>query len=1009
MRSPKSHQAASRTRRIAPSGLALVLIVPLLAAGTAAAQTQGSMYSRLATVPRGAAFLPDANGGHWWVADNQLGICELVPQNVAGQPPFIFGSCNGTPKSGGQIIVGPIAPAIAATLPAGSQFVYVANVATKSVTVVRFVFSPAGNGGLGTNTQFTITNPTFVGGGSGGGRVVGLALTAHKGLAANGGSQDLYVGYLKSGDIMRVDGIDAFPLAPSPQTVGAKVASTSDGKGIQSLLFFGNNLYIGELGGFGMSEIADPSGINRAPCSSAAPCTAISLSPNPSFLAGGMATDWVSGSTAGKAIFIGDAPLAGSQNSIKRYDPATGISTTYSLNITPSYTEPDSSGVLTNWTTYIQPLGLGYNAATGDLLVGDDPQATAAVPVLQQGHFWKVPLPAAAPIPAVTSIFPTSGTTLGGTLVTVSGTNLATYDPNTGAPTVMPTINFGANAGTGIACALAPIPLQNPPASSCTVTSPPGLGVVDVRVTLAGQTSPITVADQFTYVAPASNAIAITSIAPTSGATSGGTLVTINGQNLATYDATGVVTALPVINFGANLATNVACANTTNPPPVPPIPSTCTASSPAAAAIGSVDVQATLNAQTSPTSPSDVFTYFVPTANLFAWGITAPKGGAAFLPGALGGHWWSSDHAQGLCRQDPMSTAPAQFQVPGSTLDAINFSVCASDLVGSAGQAVYDPRLVVNLATGLATTFHYVYVPDNAVKSAAVWRLTFDPATETMVADPNGGAFATAMLPLADVRTLKPNGMALGPDGNLYVTDLVEPYVRVLTNPGGDPRTQTVQVVAETGDARGANGTQGFIGNYLYISGNRASQFFDITLCPGVGNTVPGPLTGTPCGMASIPAPTAVFVAATMTDQVNKRVYLTDSAGGGPATIYRYDASHDVYVKFPWGFYPPDAFGVVHCTLCSFGPTAASYITGGLLPAPGTANGTVTVALTGQRPWDQFFHPTTGILPGNPVPTTFAFVFGLGIDPAGNLAITEDPSAGNRSSRGTMWIVPFLP
>jgi hypothetical protein len=55
----------------------------------------------------------------------------------------------------------------------------------------------------------------------------------------------------------------------------------------------------------------------------------------------------------------------------------------------------------------------------------------------------------------------------------------------------------------------------------------------------------------------------------------------------------------------------------------------------------------------------------------------------------------------------------------------------------------------------------------------------------------------------------------------------------------------------------------------------------------------------------------------------------------------------------------------------------------------------------GQRPWDTVNHPTTA--------TGFSFAFGLGVDPSGNLAITEDPSAGARSGRGTMWIVPFLP
>ena len=184
-----------------------------------------------------------------------------------------------------------------------------------------------------------------------------------------------------------------------------------------------------------------------------------------------MATDWVSGSTAGHYIFIGHAPLGGVQNLILRYDPNAGTSETYSLNITPSYTEPDSNGVVRTWTTYVGPLGLGYNPATGELYVGDDPQFTAAVPVLQQGHFWSVPHPATVVLPTVTAIAPTSGTTLGGDLVTITGTNFSL---------TATTINFGANPATGVICATT---------TSCTATSPAGTGIVDVTAVVAGQTS----------------------------------------------------------------------------------------------------------------------------------------------------------------------------------------------------------------------------------------------------------------------------------------------------------------------------------------------------------------------------------------------------------------------------------------------------------------------------------------------------------------------------------------
>ena len=397
---------------------------------------------------------------------------------------------------------------------------------------------------------------------------------------------------------------------------------------------------------------------------------------------------------------------------------------------------------------------------------------------------------------------------------------------------------------------------------------------------------------------------------------------------------------------------------------------------------------------TSAAVPTDQFTYVKPVASLYGWGITAPKGGATWIPGALGGHWWSADHAQGFCRQDP---------VPTTTLHAINFSVCGDDLVGSAGQGVYDP-------TANANGTHYVYVPDNAVKSTAVWRLTFDPKTETMVPDPlDGVTMATAMAPLADLRTLKPNGMALGPDGNLYITDLTESYVRKLTNPAGDPRTQTVSIVTRTGDARGANGTMGFIGNLMYVSGNRATQFFDISTlganpgCAEAPNVLPVP-PNTLCGMASVPAPTGIFVAGTTVDPVHKLVYIAHSPGGANSTILRYDASSDVYVPFLDDSVTADAFGVKTCPGCTVGATAQTYITGGTFPAANSPDATVYCSLTCTRPWDFTNHPGG---PGSAA--TFAFAFGLATDPSGALMITEDPSAGARSGRGSMWTVPYIP
>lgn len=450
---------------------------------------------------------------------------------------------------------------------------------------------------------------------------------------------------------------------------------------------------------------------------------------------------------------------------------------------------------------------------------------------------------------------------------------------------------------------------------------------MDVRVVVNGEQTSTSAADLFTYNAPppVGGGPSVTSVTPNIGLTGGATSVTIAGANL---------TGATAITFGANAATGITCV---------PDGSSCKAFSPAGT--GTVNVQVTTAGGTSPVVSGDKFAYASPTANLFAWGITAPKGGMVFLPGALGGHFWSSDHSAGFCRQDP---------VPGTKLHAINYSACDDGTVGSPGQAVYDPR-------ANADGTHYVYVPDNATKSVAVWRLTFDPTKELIV-----GA-AEAMIPLANVLTLKPNGMALGPDGNLYITDLTEANIRQITNPNSDPRTQTVGIVAVTGDGRGANGTIGFIGNRAYISENRAASWFDITTCP--------PTAASPCATTPLPMPSGVFIAGVATDPVNGFVYAADSPGGSNATIWRYSVASN---------------------------TTALYLQSGIVPAAGSSEATVYCALTCTRPFDSNLTPG-----GN---AGFAFAFGLYVDTTnGTLYITEDPSAGARGGHGRAWAAPLVP
>jgi IPT/TIG domain len=94
-----------------------------------------------------------------------------------------------------------------------------------------------------------------------------------------------------------------------------------------------------------------------------------------------------------------------------------------------------------------------------------------------------------ASAPSVSSLSPTSGSTLGGTAVTIAGTG------------------FGAGASVSFGSTTASSVTVNS-ASSITATSPAGSGTVNVTVTTSSGTSATTSGDQFTYVAPAITAIA---------------------------------------------------------------------------------------------------------------------------------------------------------------------------------------------------------------------------------------------------------------------------------------------------------------------------------------------------------------------------------------------------------------------------------------------------------------------------------------------------------------------
>ena len=195
----------------------------------------------------------------------------------------------------------------------------------------------------------------------------------------------------------------------------------------------------------------------------------------------------------------------------------------------------------------------------------------------------------AAGTPTVTKVIPSSGGTAGGTVVTITGTNL------TGATKVA----FGGTAGTALSVVSA---------TQVKVTAPVrAAGTVDVLVTTAGGTSAVATGAKFTYVATP----AVTGISPSSSGTAGGTIVTITGTNMS-----GATT----VTFGGTAGTALTVVSATQ----------VKVTSPARVA-GTVDVLVTSPGGASPVVAVDKYTYVaVPSVTALA-PIRGPSAGGTVV------------------------------------------------------------------------------------------------------------------------------------------------------------------------------------------------------------------------------------------------------------------------------------------------------------------------------------------------------------------------------------------
>ena len=199
------------------------------------------------------------------------------------------------------------------------------------------------------------------------------------------------------------------------------------------------------------------------------------------------------------------------------------------------------------------------------------------------------------PAPAVSGVSPPDGPATGGTSVTIAGSNLG------GATAV----DFGATVASFTVNSATQI-IATAPARSA--------GVIDVTVTTPGGTSPTGSADRFTYFAPPT----VTGVSPATGYDPGGTTVTVMGTNLSGATA---------VDFGGAAATSFSVTSATS----------LTATAPPGS-VGMVDVTVTTQGGTSPTGPSDRFTYLPaptvtgvsPTSGYIEGGTTVTVTGTNF-------------------------------------------------------------------------------------------------------------------------------------------------------------------------------------------------------------------------------------------------------------------------------------------------------------------------------------------------------------------------------------------
>ncbi|QXH44848.1 autotransporter domain-containing protein [Pseudomonas xanthosomatis] len=464
----------------------------------------------------------------------------------------------------------------------------------------------------------------------------------------------------------------------------------------------------------------------------------------------------------------------------------------------------------------------------------------------------------ASSTPTLTGISPNSGSTAGGTSVTLTGTNL------TGATAV----TIGGTAATSVSVVNA---------TTITATTPAhAAGAVNVVVTTPSGSATLT--NGYTYVTPAPT---LSNVSPNNGSTAGGTSVTLTGTNL---------TGATAVTIGGTAATSVTVVNAT----------TITATTPAHAA-GAVNVVVTTPGGTA--TLTNAYTYVTPTPTLSnvspnngttAGGTSVTLTGTNFS-GATGVTFGGLSatgivvvNATTITATTPANAAGAVNVVvttPGGTATLTNGYTYvtpaptltgASPNSGSTGGSTSVTLTGTNLIGTTGVTFG----------GSAATGVTINSSTSVTVVTPAHAAGAV------DVVLSTPGGTATLVSGYTYVAPSPPVAgavsVTVAANSSANPITLNLSggtatsVAVASGPSQGTTNVSGTSITYTPTAGYSGGDSFTYTATGPGGTSAPATVTIT------INAPTLVISPSSLPNATASNAYSQTLSTANGATPYSY-------------------------------------------------------------------------------------------------------------------------